>query len=139
MTNYVVLGFGQTGSVLTHYLNGGIFGSGTMNAMPADAETPLKIGTRDDFVTHFKGDLAELLIYGAALTPLEVDGIEQYLGAKYGIPIVESANLPPMVAISTPADGAAYVAPTNVTVTATANDTDGSVVRVEFLEARCET
>lgn len=42
------------------------------------------------------------------------------------------ANVPPSVAITAPAANARYMAPANVAVTATANDADGSITRVEF-------
>jgi len=41
-------------------------------------------------------------------------------------------NQPPTVSITSPADGAEFTAPADVTVTATASDPDGSVVRVDF-------
>lgn len=47
---------------------------------------------------------------------------------------VEVINQPPVVALTSPADGARFtVAPATVTLTATASDPDGSVARVEFL------
>jgi hypothetical protein len=36
--------------------------------------------------------------------------------------------------LSSPSNGASFVAPANITLTATANDTDGSVTKVEFFE-----
>lgn len=42
-------------------------------------------------------------------------------------------NQPPVVAISAPANGATFVAPATVDITATATDPDGTVARVEFL------
>lgn len=41
-------------------------------------------------------------------------------------------NQPPTVSITSPANGAEFTAPADVTVTASASDSDGSVVRVEF-------
>jgi hypothetical protein len=41
-------------------------------------------------------------------------------------------NSPPIVAITSPADGANFTAPANVTVTASASDPGGSVASVEF-------
>lgn len=42
------------------------------------------------------------------------------------------ANLPPSITISSPTKSNAFTAPANVTIDASANDTDGSVVKVEF-------
>jgi hypothetical protein len=129
---YLVLGFNQAGTAFTHHLNGAPFGSGSMDAVPSDAGTPLKIGTRDDFATQMKGDLAELLIYDAALNSGDLKALAIYLGAKYGVPIIVPTNSPPSVTISSPTNGATFVAPTNATLTATATDTGGSVIRVDF-------
>ena len=41
-------------------------------------------------------------------------------------------NLAPTVSITAPGEGATFVAPANVTVTATAADTDGGISKVEF-------
>src|SRR6185369_919739 len=41
-------------------------------------------------------------------------------------------NVPPTVSISSPANGATFTTPANLTITASASDTDGSVVNVEF-------
>jgi len=44
------------------------------------------------------------------------------------------ANAPPVVYLSSPSNGASFVAPANITLTASANDTDGSIAKVEFFE-----
>lgn len=41
-------------------------------------------------------------------------------------------NVPPSVSISSPAAGATFTAPANVTITASATDSDGTVAKVEF-------
>jgi len=41
-------------------------------------------------------------------------------------------NQPPVVALTAPADGAAFTAPASFTLTATASDPDGTVAKVEF-------
>src|SRR5688500_14261320 len=58
---YAVIGFKQTGTTLTHYLNGSTNGTGEITVTPGDVGTNLKIGTRDNFETILKGDMAELL------------------------------------------------------------------------------
>jgi hypothetical protein len=44
------------------------------------------------------------------------------------------ANNPPTVSITSPSDGATYIEGDNVTIDATASDSDGSVTKVEFYE-----
>src|SRR6185295_19024473 len=41
-------------------------------------------------------------------------------------------NVPPTVSMASPANGATFAAPANLTLTANASDTDGSVTKVEF-------
>lgn len=44
-----------------------------------------------------------------------------------------SSNAPPRVGITSPANGASFTAPANITIQAQATDSDGSVARVDFL------
>ena len=50
-----------------------------------------------------------------------------------GAIIVTVANIPPTVAITNPAPGTVFAAPANVTIQASASDTDGTVAGVQFL------
>jgi plastocyanin len=50
-----------------------------------------------------------------------------------GAVIVAAANLPPTVAITNPASGTVFAAPANVTIQASASDSDGTVTNVQFL------
>src|ERR1035441_4866092 len=45
-----------------------------------------------------------------------------------------SADMPPTVAITSPTNGASFTAPANVPITATANESDGSVTNVQFFD-----
>jgi hypothetical protein len=47
---------------------------------------------------------------------------------------VQAGNSPPTVAISSPTNGAFFTAPAIVPITATANDSDGSVTNVAFFD-----
>lgn len=127
-----LLGFNQVGTLMTHHFNGQPFGSGQLTVVPTDASADLKIGTRDDFVTRFHGDMAELLIYNRGLSEEEAFAVNAYLGGRYGVAIVQATNNPPVVTLTAPASGATVNVPTNVTVTATATDTDGGISRVDF-------
>jgi plastocyanin len=50
-----------------------------------------------------------------------------------GAVIVAAANLPPAVSITNPASGTVFAAPANVTIQASASDSDGTVTNVQFL------
>ncbi|MBI2949467.1 MAG: hypothetical protein HYY23_17655 [Verrucomicrobia bacterium] len=130
---YAVLGFSQGGTLMTHYFNGQLSGSGQMVVTPTDSGTTLRIGSRDDLVTKMKGDIAELLVYNRDVSGDDQRALAAYLGAKYGIPIVQPANRPPTVALAGLSAAAILNTPTNITLSATASDADGSVVKVEFL------
>jgi plastocyanin len=54
------------------------------------------------------------------------------LGMK-GTIIVAAANLPPSVTITNPVSGTIFAAPANVTIQASASDSDGTVTNVQFL------
>ena len=63
-----------------------------------------------------------------------------YCGLHYRAPffmtgavVVATANLPPTVAITNPTSGAVFAAPANVTIQASASDSDGTVTNVQFL------
>ena len=49
------------------------------------------------------------------------------------INVTGPANQPPVVSLTAPAASASFVAPATITVTASANDSDGAITRVEFL------
>jgi hypothetical protein len=129
---YLVVGFNQAGHVFTHHLNGAPFGSGRILLQPGDGATPLKIGTRDDFVTRMQGDIAEILIYNVALGEAQLKNVSSYLGSKYGVTVVVPTNTPPSVTITNPAGSGTFAAPTSITINASASDSDGSVARVDF-------
>jgi glucose/arabinose dehydrogenase len=52
------------------------------------------------------------------------------LESNGGVPV----NSPPTVSITAPASGATFTAPANITITASAGDSDGTVTRVDFFQ-----
>lgn len=52
------------------------------------------------------------------------------IASSTGIAI--TVNKAPAISITAPADGASYTAPANINITASANDTDGTISKVEF-------
>lgn len=60
------------------------------------------------------------------------------VAATYGRGIfraqVAGGNPPPIVAITSPLDGATFTAPANITINATASDSNGTVTKVDFFQ-----
>jgi subtilisin family serine protease len=59
-------------------------------------------------------------------------GVTDASNNNFRIAASATANQPPSVALSAPANGATFTAPANITVSATASDTDGTIARVDF-------
>jgi hypothetical protein len=129
---FLIAGFTHANPTATHWLNGNAFGRGTMNLATSDDGTPLRVGSREDLVTQLKGHLAELLVYNAALTQDEFDAVNTYLAGKYGIAVLHNLNQPPSVTLTNPVAGTTITTPADLTLQASATDTNGSVVRVAF-------
>jgi hypothetical protein len=69
--------------------------------------------------------------YSVTATATDANG---YTGSAY-LPItVNGPNASPTVAMTAPANGASFTASANITLTATASDSDGSITMVEFLQ-----
>ncbi len=77
-------------------------------------------------------DLAEVLVYNRLLSEAERVAVTGYLAGRYGLSY--SLNVPPTVALTSPAAGAGVVAGATLLVEATASDPDGAVERVEFYD-----
>src|SRR6185503_17671505 len=55
-------------------------------------------------------------------------------GADAGADQFTTGNNPPTVSITSPANGASFTAPANITINATASDSDGTVTKVDFYQ-----
>jgi hypothetical protein len=124
--------FEQIGTTASQYLNGSLAGQTQFNFTPADSSVDLLVGSRTDGVTRMKGDISELLIFDGALSDAQRLNLQRYLGTKYNIAVISVNNLPPVVEITSPASGGQYAAGDQVTLTATATDSDGAIQRVDF-------
>lgn len=70
-----------------------------------------------------------------ALSAVAVDDSDATaLSNIVNISVVNPNNVPPTVAITSPADGASFTAPADITINATAADTDGTISKVEFYQ-----
>ncbi|MCX7806675.1 MAG: Ig-like domain-containing protein, partial [Planctomycetota bacterium] len=54
------------------------------------------------------------------------------IAGPLNITIGSGGNVPPTVSITSPSSGATFTAPANITITANAADSDGSIAKVEF-------
>jgi hypothetical protein len=124
---YLTVGFEINGTQCTHYLGSQATSTGTLDVIAGDSDTQLIIGSRGDFFTKMKGDIAEILIYDRALTPAERTDVAAYLGTRYGI-----ANLPPTASLAVTPAGPAHAPGDVLTLTATATDPDGTIASVRF-------
>jgi hypothetical protein len=80
---FVVAGFDTAATVVTHYLNGQVIGTGEILPLPVDVGSPIRVGTRGDLVTKMKGDIGEIVIYNTALSEADRNKVIDYLTAKY--------------------------------------------------------
>jgi uncharacterized protein (DUF2141 family) len=68
-----------------------------------------------------------------SLTAVATDnGGAQTTSTAVGITVNPSGNIPPTVSITAPQNGATFTAPANITVSANASDSDGTVTSVAF-------
>lgn len=122
---YLLIGFQQAGSDVSFYRSDQTIFTQVNDDVVSASGVSLRIGNGAGFM---RGYIAELLIYGAALSEADRLSVASYLETKYGI-----TNLPPTVSLaSSPADGSTVGAPTSVTLTATAADPDGTIKDVGF-------
>jgi hypothetical protein len=91
-----VLDVTMQGTAVTHRLDGAANGSGVISTTIGDNGGYLFIGARDDGTNKFQGQLAELIVLGAAASSNDTASIENYLAAKYAI-LLGSA---PMLSVS---------------------------------------
>jgi hypothetical protein len=91
-----------------------------------NGSTSLGIDTSDPYNVPVSGLAAGNYMLSAVAT--------DNLNAKATNSVSIVVNNPPTATLTSPSNGASFVAPANITVTATADDTDGTVSNVEFFE-----
>lgn len=92
------------------------------------------------FIVEYSGSDANFLAnicpqsnasnYDAYLMNLALDG-KKRVACRTGADIVNT-NISPTVSITSPVDNSSFVSPANVTLTASAADSDGTITKVEF-------
>ncbi len=126
-------GLAANGPTLTHYLGFADNGSGNTTTEPASAGLPLRIGRRDDGVVQMQGEIAEILMYGQALSASDRSNVVSYLSSKYGVAQVAIGNQPATVSMVSPTNGTTAAAASVIPVLVNATDSDGAVTRVDLL------
>jgi len=113
----------------------------TMNAAASDADGAV---TRVDFyagsqlvgsdsTSPFTATWTNAPAGSYELTAVATDSdAETTTSAAVDVTVNEAGNQPPSVSITSPAQGASFTAPVNITIRASASDSDGTVTRVEF-------
>ncbi len=66
------------------------------------------------------------------ISAVAVDNQGEMTGSEAVRIVVIANNLPPIVSITSPSNGATFTPRSNITITATASDPDGSIARVDF-------
>src|ERR1019366_5126152 len=132
---FTAFGCAVNGAAITHYLgyniNGGLTLPGTVTV--GDAGYPMRIGRRQDNGVFGNHDIAEILIYDHAVSDAERLQIVNYLNNKWGISVVQPANVPPTAKILTPTNGMSFSAPSTISIVAQLTDPDSPISQVDFL------
>jgi len=121
-----VLDVVMQGTTVTHRLDGNATATGTLSTTIADnASEYAYIGARDDGTNLFDGQLAELIVLGAAADSYDTAAIENYLGAKYGIlfgsvPAISVTQSAGNVVLSWPTSDIAFTLKSTPTLSPTA-------------------
>jgi hypothetical protein len=130
---FATVGCKVSGTAISQYIGYNNTANGTITATPADPGVPLRIGRRLDGAVQMMGDIAEILIYDHAVSDAERLQIVNYLNAKWGISVVQLANVPPTAKILTPTNGMSFSAPSTISVVASVTDPDSPISQVDFL------
>ena len=115
-----------------------------LGTLPKEAPAQVNLSvTTDSFVNASAHNYSLVPISPAvdagvdiASVPTDITGLPRPEGAAYDIGAYEykygTGNQPPSVALTNPIGGASFTAPATITLTAQANDADGTVAKVAF-------
>lgn len=118
------------GSMMRLYLNGAEVGAIRKSGSVARGiGVPVHAGRSPDGSGYMRGAIDDVRIYTSALTRAEIASVISSAGSSSSLD-----NNPPVVSLSSPANGASFAAGTTITVSATATDQDGTVSRVAFYD-----
>lgn len=75
----------RDGDTITLYVDGAIVASQSGLCTDARVDCPFDIGAMTTGLYPYNGDIAEIQLYNRALTPLEINNLNETLAAAYGI------------------------------------------------------
>jgi hypothetical protein len=108
------------GTTLRLYVGGVLVGSAA--GAHTTTNNPLLFGRWTPASEYWNGLIDEVRLYSRVLSQAEIQ-------ADFGVPVT---NNPPLVSMTSPAQGASFVVGASITFAATASDTDGTIQKVEF-------
>jgi hypothetical protein len=116
-----------------------------LGSLPAEANGPSNLAVNADAFTNASthdytaGSGAPQVDTGMSVAAVATDrlGVPRPQGLAYDVGAYEreddiATNLPPTITLTTPVEGARFVAPATINIIAVANDADGSVAEVQF-------
>ena len=116
--------FAYDGAMVSLFVDGALIG--TASATHTTTDNPLILGHWLPSGENWDGLIDEVRLYNRALSQSEIQ-------SAMNTPIGSgTTNQPPTVSLTSPTSGATFTAPANVTLSANATDSDGTVARVEF-------
>ena len=122
---------------LTSFFNGGNLNRALSTAFPGADITQgeaiyigREIGGAN--IRRASMDLAEVIIYGRALSGTERTSVSDYLSGKYALQNIVPQNTSPSITITSPVTGTSLEVPVSLTLSATVADPDGSIASVQF-------
>ncbi|MGV3773151.1 MAG: Ig-like domain-containing protein [Verrucomicrobiales bacterium] len=126
----------RVGGTTSFYLNGNL-NTRLISPMPTgviDQLEPVHIGREIGGANNRRAsmDLAEALVYNDVLTSAERESVTAYLASRYSLPAISLQNAAPTVAITAPSNNSQATYTSEIEITATAADSDGTITRVEF-------
>ena len=126
LNTWTLVGATYDGSQMKLFVNGNVDGSVARTGTMSNNGINVRIGGRQ-FTTPltFNGRMDGIWLYSRALTQVEIQAILTST----------ASNAPPTATLTAPANNSVFTAPANITLGATASDSDGTVTKVEFFDS----
>ena len=117
---------------LALYVDGTLAATATGTTNSLNTPNRLVLAAQQTLTNFLSGDLAEVKLFSSPLLDVDRQLAERTLANKYGISGNFGTNLPPTVLWNAPTNNSVFIQPLALLLTASADDADGTVARVEF-------